>query len=469
MVPASPVVPSYRCPGETYDIPHPVHLARLAAGYSRCRECLHRDGRAPVEGEDGATTDQTHKETHSRSLFAPEGVRGVYLNELTRTEAGKIAGAFASCLWDELASPGDHNPIEEPISDPNVARQALIGDEGVVVLAPGRPGPTVVLAHDERPASPDLVMGVGIALRRMGCQVIDVGPATRPAFWFAVEHLQAAGGIHVTGSGCDAAWTGLDFVRHGVIPCSRGGELDQIESRYRNGYGRPSRRPGSQRLFNAGVAYEAGLGKHFHALRPLRIALGCPNRMLHGLLTRLFRKSACRLLPIEIPMRARVLDDPRDPDVLRVAAAVRPREAHFGLLIDDDAQRCVLFDNTGARVAPLQVLSLLADDECDSRGAGRIIWEGTAHSTIPTQAEVEPRDGATTLAEMSLELREPRTLCGADASGRYWFVESYPVCDAVLTLVKLLHVLSRSDTPFADLLRAQATIGGNSLQPVVTP
>jgi phosphomannomutase len=457
MLAASPVVPSYRCPGETYDIPHPVHLARLAAGYARCRDCLHRDGRVPVDGECGTTSSQMLADSGSRSQFTAEGVRGVYLNELTRTEAGKIAGAFASCLWDELASTGDHNPIEKAIPDPNASRQPSTGDEGVVVLAPGRPGPTVVLAHDERPASPDLVMGVGIALRRMGCQVIDVGPATRPAFWFAVDHLQAAGGIHVTGSGCDAAWTGLDFVRHGVSPCSRGGGLDQIESRYRHGYGRPSRRPGSQRLFTAGVAYEAGLGKHFHALRPLRIALGCPNAMLHGMLTRLFRKSACRLLPIEIPTRARVLDDPRDPDVLRVAGAVRPREAHFGILIDDDAQRCALFDNTGACVAPLQVLSLLADHEFDSRGTGRIIWEGAAHSAIPTQTEVGPTDGATTLAGMSLALREPRALCGADASGRHWFVESYPVCDAVLTLVKLLHVLSRSDAPFSDLLRTLAT------------
>lgn len=458
MFAASPVVPSYRCPGEAYDIPHPVHVARLAAGYPRCRDCLHRGGYVTANGDMDAGSDSTGNPSPTpggaRSLFTPEGVRGVYLNELTRTEAGRIAGAFASCLWDEVVFAGEHPPEETSLHDADAASAPTTGEEGIVVLAPGRPGPTVVLAHDERPASPDLVVGVGSALRRMGCQVIDVGLATRPAFWFAVEHLQAPGGIHVTGSGCDAAWTGLDFVRQGVMPCSHGDGLEQIESRTRHGYGRPSRRPGSQRLYSAGVAYEAGLWKHIHALRPLRIALGCPSRKLNELLTRLFRKSACRLLAVEVPTRARRLEDPHDPDVVRVAAAVRPHDAHLGLLIDDDGQRCALFDNTGARVPPGLMLPLFAEHERETRSTGTVIWEGHPCASQSPRTERESEASPTTLARMSQALRDPGVLCGADASGRYWFVESYPVCDAVLTLVKLLHVLSRSDAPFAELLRA---------------
>src|SRR5207237_3885958 len=135
---------------------------------------------------------------------------------------------------------------------------SLVSQSPVQAASERRPqlpqsGPTVVIAYDERPSSPEIVTGVGIGLRRMGCRVIDIGLATRPCFWFAVDHLQAAAGIHVTGAGCDPAWTGLDFVTRGAIPCSRGGELDRIQSCFEQGYSRPSRRPGSQRTFQAQI------------------------------------------------------------------------------------------------------------------------------------------------------------------------------------------------------------------------
>jgi phosphomannomutase len=232
-------------------------------------------------------------------LFTSEGIRGRYLNDLNRATAARIAGALASCLWDDFGFPensmagplrapsavtGAPAPEYDSTSNPN----ALLPTEGFRLLAPGRPGPSVVLGHDDRPSSPDIVTGVGQSLRRMGCQVVDIGLATRPCLVFAVDHLRAAGGVHLTGAGCDPGWTGLDFLSRGSVPCSSPGMLEQIAARYRGGYSRPSRRPGSQRTFQAAVPYEANLWKHFHALRPLKIALACPNRTVRDLMTRFY-------------------------------------------------------------------------------------------------------------------------------------------------------------------------------------
>src|SRR5213079_507148 len=126
---------------------------------------------------------------------------------------------------------------------------------------------------------------------------------TRPCHLFAVDHLRAAGAVHVTGAGHDPGWTGLDFIMHGNLPCSSPGALDRIAACYCDGYSRPSRRPGSQRTFQASVPYEASLWKHFHALRPLKIALACPSRTVRELFVRVFRKLACRLMLVETPTR----------------------------------------------------------------------------------------------------------------------------------------------------------------------
>src|SRR5207247_4844804 len=73
---------------------------------------------------------------------------------------------------------------------------------------------------DELPSSPDLVTGVAAALRRMSCQIVDIGSTTVQCFRFAAAHLQAAGGIMISGHGGEPAWTGLDFVGKGARPLS---------------------------------------------------------------------------------------------------------------------------------------------------------------------------------------------------------------------------------------------------------
>ena len=109
MFAASTTAENFRCPGEEYDISRSVHLARLAAFYSKCRHCPHApavDGSAAVSvpsREIPALPPGQLRQGHA-SLFAPEGVRGRYLNELNRAQAAEIAGAMASCLWDDFNS-----------------------------------------------------------------------------------------------------------------------------------------------------------------------------------------------------------------------------------------------------------------------------------------------------------------------------------------------------------------------------
>jgi phosphomannomutase len=317
--------------------------------------------------------------------------------------------------------------------------------EGIRLLAPGRPGPCVVLGHDERPSSPDIVTGVGQMLRRMGCQVVDIGLATRPCLLFAVDHLGAAGAVHVTGAGCDPGWTGLDFVMHGNLPCSSPGALERIAACYRDGYTRPSRRPGSQRTFQASVPYEASMWKHFHALRPLKIALACPSRTVRELFMRVFRKLACRLLIVEMPTRQRSMLDPGDPDLKRTSHHIREGRADLGMLVDDDGERGIFFDEQGVLVPPSIAARLLAMEQNDRDVAG----------ALPVLVSVRGAAAQQCTREAITRVMGERGLrFGADDSGRYWFAEGYPTCDALLTLVHLLQYLSRSDRPFSEVVAA---------------
>lgn len=427
----------FYCPGEDHPISKAVHLARLATGYSSCRDCVHRFeiGQAPLAIV--RERAHAHREVSKKSLFTATGVRGIYLNEISSAKAGEIAGAWASLLWE--AQPLVLRPPEE--SADHVTRQS---------------GPQIVIAYDERPSSPEIVTGVAKSLRRMGCSVIDIGPATRPCFWFAVGHLNATAGIHVTGAGRDPAWTGMDFVESGAVPVDASHRLADIEERYSKGYLRPTRQSSGQRTFHARPVYEAGLGQHFHALRPLRICLASANRPVNEILGRLFQKLACHWLPVDIPVRSRDLLDPGDLDNQRMRSAIQSQQADFGLLIDDDGQTCSVFDELGNWIAPRTVTLLFADTLLQENRQAAIVIEESCMAAL--LRPIDRRQGlcaaaTATLWGISHAMRDTNASFAGGDSGRYWFREEQPTCDAILTLAKLLQTLSRSDAEMSMVIR----------------
>lgn len=429
--------PTYVCPGEDYSISRAVHLSRLAAFYPKCRECAHRHDTSQLTPQTIEKIDASVQRAERATLFTDQGVRGIYLNELTASKAGEMAGAFASLLWESTPL-----TLKETDAEPVTQLQKRLG-------------PQVVIGHDDRPSSPDLVTGVAKTLRRMGCQVIDIGLVSRPCFWFAVDHLQASAGIHVTGSGCNPAWTGLDFVVAGAIPVERDHLLGSISERYAAGYQRPLRQSAGQRTFHALAVYEAGLWKHFHALRPLKVCVGCPNRPVRDLIGRLFQKLACKLVPVVTPVRSRSLLDPSDPDNVRMAQTVVQQGAHFGLLIDDDGQTCAVWDERGELVPARQLTLLLAETVLTEARHSHIVVEEAAFKDL--LRPIDRRDGFCATADATLwgmarAMRESKAEFGGGDSGSYWFRETFPTCDAVLTLAKLLQALSRSDAEFSVVL-----------------
>jgi phosphomannomutase len=439
----------YICPGESHPISRAVHLSRLASYYPACRECPFRDDpeslvRTPGPTESPSVEADRNPLPLRHSVFGTEGVRGVWRNELTRARASDIAAAFASLLWDLAAE-----------------------DE--------RAAPMIVVGHDARPSAPDIVTGVASALRLMGCEVIDIGLATRPALWFAVDHLDASGGVHVTGSGRPPSWTGVDFVgRQGTplsvdrpeseiglsfnTPLAPTGSprlsLRRIEERLGQPFLRPARDARPQRTFQAAVPYEAGLLQHFHALRPLTVRWASSVRLVQQTVERLFESLPCRLQRVEIPDRARDVCDEDDEDVQRVGAAVRESTADLGILMDDDGQRCAFLDDRGSLVPVSVMTRLLARRPMADGTSGIVVLPETVDPTV--QAEVERHGGRVVLAAPELQriseaIREHQADWAAGLDGRYWFRENFAACDALITLARGLDLLSQSDRPFSEI------------------
>ena len=427
--PAVVVNSTYTCPGETHPISRAVHYARLASFYPLCRECVHRHDAGHLPRPFVERLEQTTRSESRETPAARESIRGVYLNEFTRPLADRYAAAFAELLWKR-------QPLQARISRRATAESRVRG-------------PIVVVAQDDRPTAPDLVVGVAAALRRMGCQVIDVGTVSTPCFWCAVDHLQAAGGVYVTGQGRGPAGIGLDFVGAGGIPWSRTGSLDQLEDSVAQPLRRTSRNGGSLRSFRISVPYEAGLLKHFQTLGPLHIGVCCLASTVAVLLDEFLSSLPCRLEIIAAP----VADDVPAAIALashRLAEHVREEGLQAGVLLGDDGQSCTLFDERGVAVSAgalaVQLSELVSrDSKSPTIVLDKGLGAGPADALTRLGYQVVPCDG--TRESMARSLTATDAGFGCDAADRFWFRDAHPRCDALVTLARILHLLSGNPSP----------------------
>lgn len=406
----------YVCPGATQPISRSVHFARLAAFDPKCRDCALRRDTGQLPRSTVRSLASAAKRLPRTSLVGEDGLRGVHLNEITRPRAERIAERFAAFVWER-----------SPRTLVSAADRLRDAYENARARGARSPRPRVVVGRDDRPSSPEIASGVVAALRRFGCEVVDVHTVARPVLWYAVSHLEATAGVHVTGSGTPASWTGLDFVDRDGVPIVDPELLDRFDDERRIP-ARPSRGGGSLRSFRALVPYEAGLWRHFHALRPLRLVIGSGSTLIRGTLEQLFARLPCRPVLLDLPRRPRDLRREDDRDVERIAQEVRQRRADVGFLVDEDGQRAALVDERGTLVAMPQLRRLVAQEIRGDDPAAAVI-----------------SDTLTSPIEMLDQLHRTDARFGTTRDGRCWFGSPTPSSDAILLLAHVLSALSRDD------------------------
>ena len=438
----------YICPGERHPISRAIHLARLAAFFPPCRQCpLREDERniaprigAPPASEIGVASappaqaaDRQGHVTSPADLFLTEGVRGVFLNQLTRGLAEKTAAAFGSWLWEEAPVSGHNDGIDRG------ARQVR---------------PTVVVGYDERPSSPAVVSSVLAGLRRIGCHVIEIGLATKPCLWFTVNHLHASGGIFVTGAGCEPSFAGMDLFGDHARPISLPGSLMRVHSLAQRPLSRSSREPGTQRMFQATGPYEEAVGRHFQNLRPLTVACASPSMLVRQTVERVFRSLLCQLLSVDLPVRVRNPAHRRDADMLRLSTAVREQKADLGILIDDDGQRCGYVDERGRHVSPVAIARFVVPPLLANAAGSTVLLEPGAFKemrplieALGGRCETSPE----TFEGTAVAMADPSVLYAGGDSGRHWFRDQFPTNDALRVLAQVLIALSPASVPLSDL------------------
>jgi phosphomannomutase len=415
-----------RCPGEKYAVSQPICEGRLSRHYPKCKQCKWRQGagdRGKPPAEPPVNLD---------AIFKSYDIRGLVDKEITKSIAWKVGYAAAAYLLSRLPAAARTKPEEQWIA----------------------------VGRDMRPTSEGYAHEVAEGVRATGAGALMVGEIETPAIYYAIGTLKTLGGIQVTASHNPVTYNGFKVTGPQCVPVGMGSGLEKVKQVVA-GLVDASQPPiGPVREQDISSGYLRHVRKFAGAIRPMKMVLDGSNGMASKWVPSLLREFSIPLESLNLERSGRFHHEPnplKESALEEMKARVRATEAAFGVCFDGDADRVAFVDEQGTTVANDLVAALLvpgflakergATIVYDLRSSWALKEEVLAHGGVPRREKVGH-------SHMKAAMRETNAPFGAELSGHSYYRDNFYCDSAVITLLKVLTVLSQHpDEPFSALVK----------------
>jgi phosphomannomutase/phosphoglucomutase len=314
-------------------------------------------------------------------------------------------------------------------------------------------GCNINLCRDTRLSSPRLHDSLLRGLVASGCHVTDLGIAPTPVLYYSVFHLNADGGVMITGSHNPAEFNGFKVV------CGKstihGDDIQQIRRMIETGD--LARGEGSQGTADAVTPYVEEISSQFHFPRRIRVVVDAGNGTGGPVMEPILRRLNVDSTEMFFEMDGRFPNHHPDPTVpanlQALVEKVVETRADLGIAFDGDTDRIGAVDDRGTVIYGDQLMiiygreilsrkpgatiigevkcSQLMYDDLAARGGNAIMWK-TGHSLIKAKMQ---ETGAELAGEMS---------------GHIFFADRYyGFDDAIYAACRLMEIVANSGQPLS--------------------
>lgn len=336
--------------------------------------------------------------------------------------------------------------------DLDAALAQAVGAAFVLVLRAGGESPqAVVVGHDMRPSSGELVAAFASGVTGQGVDVVEIGLASTDELYYASGALGLPGAMF-TASHNPAKYNGIKLCRAGAAPVGQDTGLREIRDLVQGFLleGMPAEAGVTGAVTQRDVladygSYLRGL-VHLDAIRPLSVVADAGNGMAGHTVP-----SVLAGLPVTLTELYFELDgnfpnheaNPIEPaNLVDLQAAVTQAGADLGLAFDGDADRCFVVDETGAVVEPSTLTALIAARELAANPGATIIHNLITSAAVP---EVVRELGGTPVRTrvghsfIKARMAETGAVFGGEHSGHFYFRDFWRADSGMLAA---LHVLA---------------------------
>lgn len=323
---------------------------------------------------------------------------------------------------------------------------------------------TIVLSRDMRTSSPSIFEAVNNVLVSRGANVIDLGLASTPTFYFAVSHYNFDAGIQITASHNPKEYNGIKFVlntSNGLLKIGKPTGMDEIREMSIGGVSdiivtKGSSVPKSgvleEEVSSAFAVYKNPVFKHFKIVADPANAMGA-----------LYIEALAKVLPIELVKMNFELDgtfpvhqaDPMQPEnLVDLQKRVVEEKADLGLAPDGDGDRLFIINEKGEVVPPPQIIGMLAKELLEEFPGSKIVVDQKYFLTA--KKIVEEHGGELLLSKTGhAYITETMTKTGAifagEASAHYYYKSTGNAESQVMTIVGVLKVLTDEGKPLSEV------------------
>ncbi|MBA4039117.1 MAG: phosphomannomutase/phosphoglucomutase [Planctomyces sp.] len=375
-------------------------------------------------------------------VFKAYDVRGVYPDPLNETMAWQIGYGVSRFLLQDAASAGETSPMMK----------------------------NIVVGRDMRKSSPALCEALIRGIADHGGNVLDVGMVDTSFIYFAVNHLDCAGGVMCTASHNPPQYNGFKVSRRKAKPVGEATGLAEVR-KYAALVDRQHLQPGGGRVeprdlwdaYRAHVLRFMDLGKR-RGKKPLRVVIDASNGMAGTMIPRLFGKKGAGVDGLEIVelnfdnSRGEFAHEPNPlvaANVRQCSQAVVAQKADAGFCYDGDADRCVLVDERGAIVGCDQLTGALCGAFLKQSPGAAVVYD--LRSTKAVAEAIEKAGGVPVRSRvghvfMKQAMAEHKGVFGGELSGHFYFAGNFDADSGVIAMCTVLTLLAESGKRVSELV-----------------
>lgn len=358
----------------------------------------------------------------SREIFRQYDVRGIVGRDLTADTAYALGRAYAAYLKNK-------------------------GVTGAVAVG-----------RDNRPSGGALRDALVRGLTECGLNVVDVGQVPTPLLYWALNHVDVAGGIQVTGSHNPPEYNGFKL---SLGTASIHGE--EIQELYRlavaGSFPEGKGTVRSQAIIDSYV--EDIVSRTGKLKRRLKVVVDCGNGVGALVAPQLFDHLDVEWTGLFCESDGTFPNHHPDPTVVEnlqdLIKAVRSSGADLGVGFDGDADRIGVVDADGNIIWGDHVLILYARDVLDRTGPGQpIVFDVKCSQALPdaiVKAKGVPVMWKTGHSLMKDKMHALHAPVGGEMSGHMFFTEGfYGHDDALYGAARLIRIVAASGKSLSGML-----------------
>ena len=382
-------------------------------------------------------------------IFKAYDIRGTYGDMLTDAMAWQIGFGVSKFLITDAQAAGETSPMMK----------------------------NIVVGRDMRTSSPTLAKQLIQGITDHGGHVIDLGLCDTSMIYFAINHLDCAGGVMVTASHNPPQYNGFKVSKRLAKPVGESTGLEMVRKHAAMvDKATPSKPAGKGEPRDLWPAYAKHVRSFldFPASGKIKVVIDASNGMAGTMIPKIFGSSPAsggkpgvlppvpglNIVELNFDNTKGVFAHEPNPlvaaNLKQIQEAVVREKADVGFCYDGDADRCMVIDEKGRAVGCDHLTALLAKYFLAKSPGSPVVYD--LRSTKAVAEDVLKAGGVPIRSRvghvfLKAAMAEHKAVFGGELSGHFYFQKNFNADSGAIAMCVVLSILSHTKKTMSELIK----------------